>query len=43
LLDLIGDICLMGCCLKAHCIGIRSGHSLNIKGIKEIARINDIR
>lgn len=43
LLDLIGDMCLLGHRLKAHCIGIRSGHSLNISGVKEIARMAEVK
>jgi UDP-3-O-acyl N-acetylglucosamine deacetylase len=37
ILDLIGDLSLLGAQIKAHIIGIRSGHGLNIKLVKEIA------
>ncbi len=36
LLDLRGDLALLGRRLVAHCIGIRSGHALNIKSIRKI-------
>lgn len=35
-LDLIGDIFLSGFFLKAHIIGIKSGHSLNMKIVQKI-------
>jgi UDP-3-O-[3-hydroxymyristoyl] N-acetylglucosamine deacetylase/3-hydroxyacyl-[acyl-carrier-protein] dehydratase len=37
-LDLIGDLCLIGCPIKAHIVALRSGHSLNLKLIKKIAQ-----
>ena len=37
LLDLIGDLYLLGSIPKAHIIGIRSGHGLNAELIKKIA------
>jgi len=36
ILDLVGDIYLMGTPIRAHIIALRSGHSLNIKLIKKI-------
>ena len=41
ILDLIGDLYLMGCPLKAHIIAIRSGHSLNLKLLKKINQQRD--
>jgi len=41
IMDLIGDLALLGTQLEAHIIGIRSGHSLNtrlIKKLKELQR-----
>ncbi len=38
ILDLIGDIFLTRYFLKAHIIGIRSGHALNLKMAQEIRR-----
>lgn len=35
-LDLIGDIYLLGCPLKAHIIAIKSGHGLNLKLLRKI-------
>ena len=37
ILDLIGDLFLLGTIPKGHIIGLRSGHDLNMKLIKEIA------
>ncbi len=37
-LDLIGDLYLLGFNLKAHIIATKSGHSLNLKLINEIAK-----
>ncbi len=34
--DLIGDIALVGIPIKAHIIGIRSGHSINTKLVKKL-------
>lgn len=34
ILDLIGDLSLLGCNLKAHIIAIRSGHSANVAFVK---------
>ena len=36
ILDLIGDLYLIGCPIKAHIIAVRSGHSLNLKIVKKI-------
>jgi UDP-3-O-[3-hydroxymyristoyl] N-acetylglucosamine deacetylase len=38
ILDLIGDLSLLGADIKAHIICIRSGHDLNIKLAKKISR-----
>ncbi|HTZ11390.1 MAG TPA: bifunctional UDP-3-O-[3-hydroxymyristoyl] N-acetylglucosamine deacetylase/3-hydroxyacyl-ACP dehydratase [Candidatus Margulisiibacteriota bacterium] len=38
ILDLIGDLYLVGCPIKAHVIALRSGHSLNLKLAKKIAQ-----
>lgn len=37
ILDLIGDLSLLGAEIKGHIIGIRSGHELNIKLAKKLA------
>jgi UDP-3-O-[3-hydroxymyristoyl] N-acetylglucosamine deacetylase/3-hydroxyacyl-[acyl-carrier-protein] dehydratase len=36
ILDLVGDLYLMGIPIRAHIIAVRSGHSLNIKLLKKI-------
>ena len=36
ILDLIGDLCLVGMPLKAHIIAIKSGHKLNIELVKKL-------
>ena len=36
ILDLIGDLYLVGCPLKGHIIAVRSGHSLNLKMVEKI-------
>ncbi|MDI6758333.1 MAG: UDP-3-O-acyl-N-acetylglucosamine deacetylase [Candidatus Omnitrophota bacterium] len=36
MLDLTGDLYLLGCPIKAHIIALKSGHSLNIKLVKKI-------
>lgn len=36
MLDLIGDLYLLGCPLKAHIIALKSGHLLNLKLLKKI-------
>jgi len=41
ILDLIGDLYLLGCPLKAHIIAIKSGHSLNLKLLKKIKQQRD--
>jgi UDP-3-O-[3-hydroxymyristoyl] N-acetylglucosamine deacetylase len=41
ILDLIGDLSLLGAEIKAHVIGIRSGHGLNIKFAKKLALRQD--
>ncbi len=38
ILDLIGDLFLLGCPLRAQIIAIRSGHSLNIKLVRKIKK-----
>ena len=38
ILDLIGDLYLIGCPLKAHIFALRSGHSLNLKLAKKISQ-----
>jgi UDP-3-O-[3-hydroxymyristoyl] N-acetylglucosamine deacetylase / 3-hydroxyacyl-[acyl-carrier-protein] dehydratase len=38
ILDLIGDLYLVGCPIKANIIAVRSGHSLNMKLAKKIAQ-----
>ncbi|MDD5254990.1 MAG: UDP-3-O-acyl-N-acetylglucosamine deacetylase [Candidatus Omnitrophica bacterium] len=38
ILDLIGDLYLLGEPIKAHIIAIKSGHSLNIKLLKKISQ-----
>ena len=38
ILDLIGDISLIGVPIKAHIIALRSGHSLNLKLAKKILK-----
>ncbi|HOO55757.1 MAG TPA: UDP-3-O-acyl-N-acetylglucosamine deacetylase [bacterium] len=36
LLDMIGDMSLMGRGFSAHCVGIKSGHASNIKSLKTV-------
>jgi UDP-3-O-[3-hydroxymyristoyl] N-acetylglucosamine deacetylase / 3-hydroxyacyl-[acyl-carrier-protein] dehydratase len=36
ILDLIGDLCLAGCPIRAHVIALKSGHSLNLKIAQKI-------
>ena len=38
ILDLTGDLYLLGCPLKAHIIALRSGHALNVKLTRKIAQ-----
>lgn len=38
MLDLIGDLSLVGCPLKCHVIALKSGHSLNLKLAKKISQ-----
>ncbi|MFA4888361.1 MAG: bifunctional UDP-3-O-[3-hydroxymyristoyl] N-acetylglucosamine deacetylase/3-hydroxyacyl-ACP dehydratase [Candidatus Omnitrophota bacterium] len=38
ILDLIGDLYLLGYPLKAHIIGLKSGHALNLKLVRKIAQ-----
>lgn len=38
ILDLLGDLYLVGSPLKAHIIALRSGHSLNLKLVKKISQ-----
>jgi len=40
-LDLIGDLYLMGCTLEANIIGIKSGHPLNIRLLRRIEKQSD--
>ncbi|MGQ9608871.1 MAG: UDP-3-O-acyl-N-acetylglucosamine deacetylase [bacterium] len=40
ILDLLGDLYLLGCIPKAHIIGIKSGHELNTKLVRKIAESN---
>jgi len=39
ILDLIGDLSLLGAEIKAHIIGVRSGHGLNIKLAKKLEEV----
>jgi len=41
ILDLIGDLSLLGAEIKAHIIGVRSGHGLNTKLAKKLALRQD--
>lgn len=41
ILDLIGDLYLLGCPLKAHIIAIKSGHALNLRLLKKIKQQRD--
>jgi UDP-3-O-[3-hydroxymyristoyl] N-acetylglucosamine deacetylase/3-hydroxyacyl-[acyl-carrier-protein] dehydratase len=41
ILDLIGDLYLLGCPLKAHIIAIKSGHALNLRLLKKIRQQRD--
>ena len=41
ILDLLGDLTLLGMPLKAHVISIKSGHRSNVKLVKEIKRVYD--
>lgn len=36
ILDLIGDLALLGCNLKTHIIGIRSGHAINTQFVRKL-------
>lgn len=38
ILDLIGDLYLLGCPIKGHIIALRSGHSLNTRLLKKISQ-----
>ncbi len=38
LLDLLGDIAILGQAVKGHFIGIRTGHKMNIRMCKELAK-----
>jgi len=42
ILDLIGDLYLLGQPLKAHVIAIKSGHSLNIELVKRLKKIGGL-
>lgn len=37
ILDLMGDLYLLGCPIKGHIVALRSGHSLNMKLVKKLA------
>jgi len=39
ILDLLGDLCLLNKDIKAHVIGVKSGHFLNAKFIKKLAKL----
>ena len=39
ILDLLGDLALLGREVKAHIIGVKSGHSLNARLLRELARL----
>lgn len=41
ILDLMGDLYLLGCPIKGHIIALRSGHSLNLKLVKKIMQQRD--
>jgi UDP-3-O-[3-hydroxymyristoyl] N-acetylglucosamine deacetylase/3-hydroxyacyl-[acyl-carrier-protein] dehydratase len=46
ILDIIGDLYLLGCIPKAHLTAIRSGHALNmqlVKNIDAVSRINSTK
>jgi UDP-3-O-[3-hydroxymyristoyl] N-acetylglucosamine deacetylase/3-hydroxyacyl-[acyl-carrier-protein] dehydratase len=38
ILDLMGDLYLVGCPIKAHIIALKSGHSLNLKLVRKISQ-----
>jgi UDP-3-O-acyl N-acetylglucosamine deacetylase len=38
ILDLLGDMCLLNADIKAHVVGVRSGHLLNAKLLKKLAK-----
>jgi len=38
-LDLLGDLALLGSGLKAHVVGIKSGHSLNAKFLRKLEKL----
>jgi UDP-3-O-[3-hydroxymyristoyl] N-acetylglucosamine deacetylase/3-hydroxyacyl-[acyl-carrier-protein] dehydratase len=38
ILDLMGDLCLVGIPLKAHIVALRSGHSLNLKLVRKLSQ-----
>lgn len=38
MLDMMGDLYLLGCPIKGHIIALRSGHSLNLKLVRKIAQ-----
>ncbi len=41
ILDLLGDLTLLGMPLRAHVISIKSGHRSNVKFVREIKRLYD--
>lgn len=41
IMDLIGDLYLLGCPVKAHIIAVKSGHALNLKLLKKIKQQRD--
>ena len=38
ILDLLGDLYLLGCPLKAHIVALKTGHSLNLKLLQKISQ-----
>ena len=39
LLDLVGDLSILGAQLNAHVIGIKSGHALHMRAVQQIAQL----
>ena len=37
-LDIVGDLSLLGCAIKGHVVATKSGHNLNIRLLKEIQK-----
>ncbi len=40
-LDVVGDLSLLGCAIKGHVVATKSGHNLNIRLLKEIQKQKD--